>query len=38
MRIRSWTVSVSGERVVSEHGEALQILGEHDPDADAPGR
>jgi antitoxin component of MazEF toxin-antitoxin module len=22
-----------GERVVGEHGEALQILGDHDPDA-----
>jgi antitoxin component of MazEF toxin-antitoxin module len=25
-----------GERVVAEHGEALQILADHDPDVDAP--
>jgi antitoxin component of MazEF toxin-antitoxin module len=27
-----------GERVVAEHGEALQILADHDPDADAASR
>lgn len=25
-----------GKRVVAEHGEALQILAHHDPDADVP--
>jgi hypothetical protein len=25
-----------GQRVVAEHGEALQILADHDPDVDAP--
>ena len=27
-----------GERVVADTGEALQILAEHDPDADPPSR
>jgi antitoxin component of MazEF toxin-antitoxin module len=27
-----------GERVVAEHGEALQILADHDPDADTASR
>jgi antitoxin component of MazEF toxin-antitoxin module len=27
-----------GERIVTEHGEALQILADHDPDADAASR
>lgn len=27
-----------GERVVAEHGEALQILADHDPDADSASR
>jgi antitoxin component of MazEF toxin-antitoxin module len=27
-----------GERVVAEHGEALQILADHDPDVDASPR
>ena len=27
-----------GERVVADHSEALQILAEHDPDADPPSR
>ena len=26
------------ERVVTDHGEALRILAEHDPDANAPSR
>jgi len=27
-----------GRRVVAEHGEALQILADHDPDAKSPSR
>jgi antitoxin component of MazEF toxin-antitoxin module len=27
-----------GERIVAEHGEALQILADHDPDAGAASR
>jgi antitoxin component of MazEF toxin-antitoxin module len=27
-----------GERVVAEHGQALQILADHDPDADSASR